>query len=887
MKMKGDSSVMNLPINMLGWVAIITIFAVIMMFILGFLVQFQTVPTESVAKPTACDVAYMISLWQDATVHPNVFDKKFIESWAQIEAKPQTNVPSTVPAAQPTALATQEDTANLIFEKYSQDFFMPDSDIFLEITSKDKVYKMYLPPESASAFEECAQPTYTTTQPVPGWTIWDLARTGDYFEAKSQFEKYQKSMTTYNAILAECQLPAYMADGDTIEPVQVKAGLTSNLATRLRDGIYQVGVKGEPSVYYPLGSYPEGCIVNGGAVKVEGNTYIKQAESWSDQLKGFFNNLFAGVPGMASGFIEENKVYAKCGFNWGWSRYCQITCKSAATSDTCKDKQGKDIAGCTQISCDGNVMTCPSEKLTSPKDSTSPYICNSPECTTTDMGINRLAVYKTSPSALDAFGGPLSIIETEVQSALNYCPLETRIPNYIAEESDLKDKLCTPKEASSTVWFPKEDFSNYQYFLKVENARSSWSEKDKKTFCENRCKDASPWWLGADVADCNTVCEYLSDSSGNYNCNNIESRWLCETIGTNGQRKTNPSPCIPNSFSGPSVYTCQVAQDLIHLYRKLPEDAINIRYITVSSDKFNGPNGKSFTDLGEQDYASTDSACSTWKSLCDISKDGKCCNSAQDCNGLDCIDDGAGNACEKCSDDYWGFCSPAYLDYPVSLSVDVDENIAKTGILENKNPTENGLFTCQNVYNQVYPSNMRMKKCLPVLMVSAYKVAASNVKANNPDPKLDTQLISTVISLGTSQKASEEIKEMSIDCKANPDTTVRWEIDATGLCCPTTTTETSGGSTIEACNNPPPYCLNMKFWPNLNSGNTVQLIPAQDFYGGQKLITKENYIFDIVQQVCRGGKPYNNADVAFITANYPVKGKTLQYSLEGSEIKLS
>jgi hypothetical protein len=51
-----------------------------------------------------------------------------------------------------TDKANGEDTANIIFEKYSQEFFMPDSDIYLEIATGGSIYKMYLPPESGYVF---------------------------------------------------------------------------------------------------------------------------------------------------------------------------------------------------------------------------------------------------------------------------------------------------------------------------------------------------------------------------------------------------------------------------------------------------------------------------------------------------------------------------------------------------------------------------------------------------------------------------------------------------------------------------------------------------------------------------------------------------------------
>jgi len=72
--MKGDASVMDLPVNMIAWVAMITIFAVIMMFILGFLVQFQTIQkNQSPSRPHVT-----LLLWFHSgrpTIHPNVLTR--------------------------------------------------------------------------------------------------------------------------------------------------------------------------------------------------------------------------------------------------------------------------------------------------------------------------------------------------------------------------------------------------------------------------------------------------------------------------------------------------------------------------------------------------------------------------------------------------------------------------------------------------------------------------------------------------------------------------------------------------------------------------------------------------------------------------------------------
>ena len=835
MRAKNLKGVFTLSTNMLGWIVSLTIFVVILMILFGFMFEFQTIPTEPVEKSTACDVAFMISLWDEATVRPNIFNKDFLDTWKE----------SSDSASDPT----KQDTSNILFEKLSQDFFVPDQDIYLEISTPGKdTYKLYIPEESKSVFSACARPTYTTTEPVPDWTLNDFFRTGDYFEQKGEYERYKKDMTSYNAILAECQLPSFVADPDEkkAEPASVKVALTSNLATRLRDGIYRVGVKGEKSAYYPLGSYPEGCIVNEGAVKISEKKPSAVFESLDlikriiigildpSGIQSAIANIFGGGAKMAKDFYEDNKIVASCGFNWNYQRTCQITCKNADAVET-SDK------GQITVSCDGNKMTCPEGKLdrnTQPKT----YICNSPECTSSDLGLNKLTVHSMKDS-LD-------------------CPLMTRIPNYIAEESKLSDKLCTPKTAFTRVWLPKGDFSNYQYFLKVESARSSWEETDEISFCQNRCKEYHPWWWVGDgnTKDCKEICAEMSKETKD---GKKDPKEFCANWPTLDKNRGKSYDAMKTN--------CNFARELIHLYRNLPEDAINIRYIVVSSDKLKE---KSFAELTEDDYYTTDSACSTWKSLCDLAKEKQagstsepaCCASAQDCNGLDCI---AGQ-CEKCSADYWGFCSPSYLDYPVSLGLDSKEN---------------GLFKCQNVYNQAYPSNTRMNECLPALKVGAFRIVDEKDKTKDEKLELD------------------EVKQaMSLDCKIdkNKDAKVRWEIDASGLCCPQgdplldkdgNEVKDDEGNIVKICNNPPDYCLNMKFWPNLDSTKTAELLPRQYFYekGGktEKSITSKDYVYEITQQVCRGDKPFNNAPVAFITANYPVRGKTFQYSLEGSEIIIS
>ena len=162
------------------------------------------------------------------------------------------------------------------------------------------------------------------------------------------------------------------------------------------------------------------------------------------------------------------------------------------------------------------------------------------------------------------------------------------------------------------MWLPKGDFSNYQYFLKVESARSSWTETDEISFCKNRCKEAGPWWWVGPVneKDCQESCDYFSKKETKDNTCQQRIDDYQKTLTISDKHKSTDAMRM----------NCNFARELIHIYRDLPEDAINIRYLVVTSDTLKK---KSFGDLTEVDYYATDSACSTWKSICDLSKANK------------------------------------------------------------------------------------------------------------------------------------------------------------------------------------------------------------------------------------------------------------------------
>ncbi|MBN2095243.1 MAG: hypothetical protein JW727_04290 [Candidatus Aenigmarchaeota archaeon] len=820
---------------MIGWIIFMAIFVLFAMFYFGFIVQFNTIPREPVEKYTACDIAFMISLWDKATVKPNIFDEDFLRSWNSENSDG----------------LSKSDTSDIIFEKLSRDFFIPDSDIYLEMTSEgEDPYRLYLPKESASVFTTCARPTYTSTDPSTivvdengeeetsgGGQLPRTSRylrsffgTGDYYEEGGDGGEYAKDMTSYNAILAQCQLPTFVKGAD-VRPAELKVSTTTNLATRLRDGIYRVGVLGQAEAYYPLGSYPEGCIVNEGATEVSESVYSKTVEAYKRFLVSFFD--FFGVGRRV--WWESKKVYASCGFNWGFER-----------------TEVDDPAYGT-----GNMM-----------------------------GLNVLSVYRKNNG--------------------EECPLVTRIPDYIYTEGQLSEKLCSPKTASVRTWLPgysKDLLGRYQYYLKVESARKSWTATNEMEFCKLRCNEGGPWWfLKKNVQDCEISCEYLTKPSGEYTCDNIYSHWACKLPGPGGFMVdvNTASECLEKDKL-PRKDACEFAKSMIDLYRNLPEDAIDVRYIVVESSKLVD---RGFSDLSESDYYASASACAGWNAV------GECDNSRQ-CTGLSCV----AHKCSTCSKDAWGFCSPWYLE-------DV--------------PVDSGLFLCQNAYDAIYPSNKRMSECLPNIRVNVSRVlydSSGDVSYDEIFPRelkipgewrLDLGTDIAVIGnteLSTfernqllkrmddpAERAVLETPEISCSAAGNENLVLNWTINASGLCCPEfeekeieiPSSTLLGSPTIkkvEVCTTPPEYCQNMKFWPNLDSGNVVEMVPGQHFYEDngvlERVITGDDYVFEVTQQVCREGNPYNNAPSVFITAAYVVKDssdpsnvvdKTLLYSMRGSEV---
>ncbi|MGC9310652.1 MAG: hypothetical protein ACP5E4_02915 [Candidatus Aenigmatarchaeota archaeon] len=750
-KMKGQ---MENSMNMIAWVVCLAVFVIIMMVLAGFMFEFDTIPTEPVETRTACDMAYRISRWDAITTSPGIFDKAVLERW------------------------NEDETADIIFEELTETFFIPDTDYYLEIDTGggEEPYSLFVPPESKSVFKTCAYPTLVYSGDERLEDTGTPLRVGDTFQ-KAGGGEVKKDYTRFNGIYMDCERPVFYSDdaGDEMGMATMKAAFTTNLATKLRDGIYRVGVQGEESAFYALGPYPEGCIINEGAVETEENlaTEILQKTGRIGRLAALISGgiplLFADIFGDRAGeWYSHHRVRATCGFGWG-------------------------------LEIEDNYRTT--------------------------LTVNR--------------GKYLPSIDEQS------CPIQTRIPKSIVEEAGLKEKLCTPKKAVTNIWIPNDELSNYQYFLKVESLRDRWSESRAEDFCASRCSDSAPRWFGSQHTEaCECYCGKLEEEGLGY----------CSTpVSGNGCT-------IHNLIFDRAI--CSFARSQYLLYENMPEDAMNFRYIVVETAALES---RTFSELAEGDYYASASACAGWpeSSGCDTSEQ---CEIGNDCIGA--VDDSGKNGiCSNCQlnldgtiiEDQWGVCSPAYLAYAPTLG--------------------EGVFACQKVHNQKWPSNTYLAECLPVIPVTVSK----HIGDGEDEP------------IGPDDEGKIELS-----CPENENLELNWTINASGLCCPDPQIITDeDGNEIRVCTTPPPYCLKMKFWPNLDSGNVRELIPRQYFLdagSGEKesVITEDDYVFTITRQVCRGTEPYNNAPVAFVTAEYVVDDPEnegakaeLRYGLSGSEIFLN
>ncbi len=687
-----------LPPEMIGYIITLAIFVGIMAMIAMFWFNFQTIPTETPEKATACDLAYMLSTWKDLTVYPNIFNKTLLNEWKTTGGR--------------------EETANSIFENMSE-FFLPDSDYFMLISDGSDVYSLYVPPESKSVYKKCGNLKISEKdyKKLDEKLQNYITKSGDI-----DFIEGKPGELPHNKLYSICPLTTFVADRDNVEIGAMVAGLTTNLVTQLRDGIYQVGVKGKPHVFYRLGPFPEGCLVNGGTNERKFKTLITDiltgkmilklpviggaigdVVSWIDEaigsipLVGELYNWLKVKEEEAVEWITTTEIHAECGFKWDWDNETNV----------------------------------------------------------------------------------LSVTPSNIWSG--ECKLKTRIPEWVVNESNLSAKICRPKEAHKHIITWPGGLYDLEFFLLVENVRESWGEDKAEDFCINRCEINSPWYVHIDRCS-----DYCTD------------------------------PDIRTKNCGGNV-ACYFAKSQMHLFDNMLEGAINIKYIVVEKEKLEDKNIDEIIENNEA-YAVV-SACDSWPTVSE-------CGTADICEGPHCVDFGEGGNCTTCGGHENAFCSPNYLENPPSVS--------------------EGLYTCQEVLNQSWPSREEMSECLPKILVNkTYKSDSTSVEKN-----LDTSNI--------------------LDCSANENAEITWKINASGLCCKNLTKTEKG---LFVCEEDTGFCPKMKLWSNLDSSNVA-------------VFDDKNYVFSITQKVCRGEYPYNNAEKAFIVAHYHVKDKIIEYSLEDSRIDI-
>jgi len=289
----------SLPANIIGYIVVLAIFIGIMAMIAVFWFNIQTIPRETPEKATACDLGYVLSLWKDATVYPNIFNKSFLKNWSGEGANK---------------------TANSIFENMSE-FFLPRSDFFLYISDGEDVYSLYVPPESKSVYEDCGNLKISEK---------DYEKLGEnirkYITKSGNIDiiKGKPGEIPHNRLYSICPLTTFIAEDNDVKIGTMVTGLTTNLATLLREGIYKVGVKGEENVFYRLGPYPEGCLVLDSSRKVETK---KEVSSIKDKIIGFIKGIWDWITGKISGgvrWVTQKWVHADCGFSWDWNNTTNV-----------------------------------------------------------------------------------------------------------------------------------------------------------------------------------------------------------------------------------------------------------------------------------------------------------------------------------------------------------------------------------------------------------------------------------------------------------------------------------------------------------------------------------------------------------------------------------
>ncbi|MCK4730757.1 MAG: hypothetical protein KAT28_05560 [Candidatus Aenigmarchaeota archaeon] len=434
--MKG---VITLASNVIGYVVILAIFVGIMATMAMFWFNFQTIPTEVPEKATTCDFAYMLSLWDEATVYPNIFNKTFLETWS----------------------VNPNETANSIFENVS-DYFLPRSDFFVHIADSDgEVYSLYVPPESKSVYKSCGEAYMSEKdfEKIKGTNLETIiVENGNIKTFKGE-----PGIIPRNKIHSICSLTTFMSDESDVEIGTMVAGLTTNLATKLREGIYRVGVKNESKAFYELGGYPSGCLVYGGSNEVKAKRslldfltgkwilkipYVGDLTSWIDEIISgipFVGNIwswFKDVEEDVGTWVVTTEVHAECGFNWGWDETTRV------------------------------LSVIPSNLWKSEIDWT--------------------------------------------KRSVTTCEFNTKIPERIVEEGELLEKLCRPKEAHKHYWTFPGGLEKLNFFLRVGKVKDTWTEDNKIDFCESRCRSSAPWYV--DKENCVECCttKYSISVHGKY-----------------------------------------------------------------------------------------------------------------------------------------------------------------------------------------------------------------------------------------------------------------------------------------------------------------------------------------------------------------------------------
>jgi len=771
--------IISLPANVVGYIIALAIFFAGILIINAFWYQFQTIPIEKPEKSTACDLAYAISIWDEITAHPNIFNK------------------SKLTAKDPKTLEDK------IFEK--SNFFIPGADLFFGIIEDETGwnYTLYVPSESKTTFETCGKVTIAPKSykelEKTDISLWTFLPPVGIYEATSNFigeafeeareKEYLESITTYNEISSVCHLPTFIKDGDEVRTGSMVAGFTSNVATWIREGIYTLLVSGEDSYYHPLGTYPIGCLNTIGFEKYEDKK--DEEESWYHPFLEFFLFPFSTIID-----VLEDKfpvVYANCEFNWNW-----------------KYEDDKFI----------------------------------------------IEVIPQRPWWFFGEG----------------CTLSTRIPKRIIEEYNLTSKICYPKRTSLLVYAPEGmdifGAKRKYFYLKMDKLNTGFkNEENAINYCRARCNTEGVGGL------CEFWCGYGDDIFNE----------VCSSV------------------------VCTFAQDKIHEFYRLPQDAIDIKYIVVEEDKLEEKNWK-FKDIDESNYYKYTSVCASWPNVFE-------CESSEQCEGeKSCIRYGVvniGGLIRKEINKSCGFCSPADKG-----------KLCSPGYLSRPPTVTQGFYTCQDVVDYSAPLNLdTFSECLPAIKVS---INGPNVKCkpnverwdelNSGDCYIRIRDVGTKKSkfgmahylrfdirygsLNCGRKIIYEnetrwycndkclvsfnyprvcLTTTKINCSLHPDAKIEWKINAKHICNKISREYSSSKDEMEEYNTISGFCPKMKFWTNMNKSKTYYL---------DEIKSGPDYEIKIRQQICRGRERYNNADKIFIVADFHTENKELRYILPYTEIEL-